>query len=192
MKKNTERLITNRLILRRFEKTDAVMMFNNWATDINTVKHLEWDMHANIDETNEYIEYVLEKYKKDYTFNWCIEERETGEVIGSISAFNIDLKNNICEVGYAIGSKWHGKGYGTETLTRVLQYLHEEVGFYKIICNCSSENLASKRIMEKSNMQLDGVLKRRLKSRFDELNDRADIYTFSYPKDNHYIENNSI
>lgn len=192
MNRNTKTLITDRLTLRKFKRSDATMMFNNWAIDVNTVKHLEWNVHASIDETKEYINHVLDKYRKDYTFNWCIEEKETKEVIGSISAFNIDLTNNICEVGYAIGSKWHGKGYGTETLTRVLQYLHEDVEFYKIVGNCSSENLASKRIMEKSNMQLDGVLKRRLKSRFDKLNDRADIYTFSYPKDNQYIENNSI
>ena len=183
MKKITEKIITDRLILRKFKKSDAQMMFKNWATDYNTVKYLEWEIHKDINETLEYIEYVLNKYKKEYSFTWCIEEKETKEVIGSISAFNIDLKNKTCEIGYAIGSKWHGKGYGTETLISVLKYLNEKAGFYKIVSNCSSENLASKRIMEKSGMQLDAILKNRLVSRFDKLNNRASIYTFSYPKE---------
>ena len=69
---------------------------------------------------------------------------------------------------------------GKSTLFELfIDYLKKE-GFYMILSNCSSENPASKRIMEKSNMTLDAVLKNRLTSRFDKNNDRADIYCFSY------------
>ena len=48
-----------------------------------------------------------------------------------------------------------------------------------MVCsNCSSENPASRRIMEKAGMNLDAILKNRLKARFNE--NRADIYCFSY------------
>ena len=175
----TVEINTKDLKLRKFVMEDAEMMYNNWATDNETVKHLEWDIHADLDETKAYVEHVLNKYKRDYSYVWCIEEKISNQVIGSISAFNIDLKNNTCEIGYAIGSKWHGLGYGTLVLTAVLNYLKEE-GFYMIFSNCSSENSASKRIMEKAGMTLDAVLKDRLKSRFDKENDRADICCFSY------------
>ena len=172
-----KRLETERLNLRKFVIDDAEMMYENWATDIETVKHLEWDIHSSLEETKEYLENVVSKYEKG-KLNWAIEEKDTKKVIGNISVFNVDLKNNTCEIGYAIGSNWHGKGYGTEVLKTVLNYLKNEKGFYMIISECSSENPASKRIMEKANMNLDAVLKNRLKGRFG--NDRADIYTFSY------------
>ena len=170
-------LETERLILRKFSIDDAKMMYENWATDIETVKHLEWDIHTNLEETKEYLQNVVSKYEKG-KLNWAIEEKETKQVIGNISVFNVDLVNNTCEVGYAIGSRWHGKGYGTETLKTILEYLKNEKGFYMVCSNCSSENPASRRIMEKANMNLDAILKNRLKARFN--GDRADIYCFSY------------
>ena len=175
----TKEINTKDLKLRKFVMEDAEMMYNNWATDKETVKHLEWEVHKDLNETTEYVAHILSKYERQNAYTWCIEEKKSNQAIGSISVFNIDYVNKTCEVGYAIGSKWHGLGYGTQMLTAVLDYLKAE-GFYMILSNCSSENPASKRIMEKSNMTLDAVLKNRLASRFDKNNDRADIYCFSY------------
>ena len=175
----TKEINTKDLKLRKFVMEDAEMMYNNWATDKETVKHLEWEVHKDLNETKEYVAHILSKYERQNAYTWCIEEKKSNQAIGSISVFNIDYVNKTCEVGYAIGSKWHGLGYGTQMLTAVLDYLKAE-GFYMILSNCSSENPASKRIMEKCNMTLDAVLKNRLTSRFDKNNDRADIYCFSY------------
>ena len=175
----TVEINTKDLKLRKFVMEDAEMMYNNWATDRETVKYLEWEIHKDLNETKEYVAHILNKYERKNAYTWCIEEKKSNQAIGSISVFNIDYVNKTCEIGYAIGSNWHGLGYGTQMLTAVLNYLKEE-GFYMIFSNCSSENPASKRIMEKAGMTLDAVLKERLKSRFDKNNDRADIYCFSY------------
>ena len=92
--------------------------------------------------------------------------------------YMIEAVKEVIRYLYSIESNLHGKGYGTETLKTILDYLKNEKGFYMVCSNCSSENPASRRIMEKTDMNLDAILKNRLKARFNE--NRADIYCFSY------------
>lgn len=49
-KDSTKTIQTNRLILRKFTITDADDMYNNWASDTECCKYLEWNVHKNIDE----------------------------------------------------------------------------------------------------------------------------------------------
>ena len=46
----TKEINTKDLKLRKFVMEDAEMMYNNWATDKETVKHLEWEVHKDLNE----------------------------------------------------------------------------------------------------------------------------------------------
>lgn len=63
--------------------------------------------------------------------------------------YMIEAIKEVIRYLYSIGSNWHGKGYGTETLKTILDYLKNEKGFYMVCSNCSSKNPASRRIMGK-------------------------------------------
>lgn len=56
------------------------------------------------------------------------------------------------EVGYAIDSRYHGRGYGTEALTGAIEFFLAR-GFREVVAGAFAENAASLRIMEKSGMQ---------------------------------------
>ena len=47
----TQRLETDRLVLRRFERADADAMYRNWASDPEVTKYLTWPAHENIGVT---------------------------------------------------------------------------------------------------------------------------------------------
>lgn len=49
----TQRLETDRLILRRYEIEDAAAMFENWASDPEVTKFLMWKTHSNQEESKE-------------------------------------------------------------------------------------------------------------------------------------------
>ena len=68
---NTKALETERLILRKFAINDAEPMFNNWATDSNTTKYLNWNPHENIEETKAFINTKLSKYE-DGLYSWVM------------------------------------------------------------------------------------------------------------------------
>ena len=41
-------LETKRLILRKFKRDDAVMVFNNWASDEEVTRYVAWPIHHHI------------------------------------------------------------------------------------------------------------------------------------------------
>ena len=47
----TKRLETDRLILRKFELSDAEPMYRNWASDPEVTNYLMWPPHKNIGTT---------------------------------------------------------------------------------------------------------------------------------------------
>ena len=73
-------------------------------------------------------------------------------VIGTIGAY--DYKDDQIEVGFSVVQRWQGRGYATEALTRVLEYLTENEGISCVTAWCAAENIGSKRVLEKSGMQL--------------------------------------
>lgn len=54
------------------------------------------------------------------------------------------------EVGYHIAKEYTGNGYATEALTAFLSYMKIKMQLDKIYGICVSENIASKRVLEKS------------------------------------------
>ena len=68
----TKEINTKDLKLRKFVMEDALMMYNNWATDKETVKHLEWEVHKDLNETKEYVAHILSKYERQNAFNFVV------------------------------------------------------------------------------------------------------------------------
>ena len=68
----TQTLETERLILRKFELSDAELVYKNWTSDPLVTKHLSWDVHKSLDDTIEYVNYKCELYNKEYCFDWIV------------------------------------------------------------------------------------------------------------------------
>ena len=50
-KAGTQRIETDRLILRRFRSEDAEDMYENWASDPEVTRFLTWPTHSSVDVT---------------------------------------------------------------------------------------------------------------------------------------------
>ena len=55
-------LHTPRLYLRRFEVSDAQMVFNNWSSDEEVAKFVAWAPHENVEMTQR----ILESWERAY------------------------------------------------------------------------------------------------------------------------------
>ena len=157
----TRKLTTNRLLLRKFVLNDTHQIFNNWGNDELTSRYLSWRTHSNEKETKKILEIWLNDYNKPDTYNWAVELKETGEIIGSIMVGRKQDKFQTCKIGYNYGSKYWGKGYATEALKEVCRYLLEEVGYRLVEAQYVSGNPASGKVMEKAGMKKDGILRQR-------------------------------
>lgn len=143
----TVTLETERLILRKFKMEDAEEVFKNWCSDDEVSKYVRWTTHKNIEDTKQYLQTVMDKYKKD-EYEWGITLKDTGELIGAMAAF-INPEDNRYELGYNISRKHWRKGYTTEALRRVMDYLINDVGLKKFRCEHVKQNPASGAVMQK-------------------------------------------
>ena len=157
----TKFIDTERLLLREFFLDDAPTMFNNYANDDEVTKYLTWPTHQSVAESESIIAEWLPEYEKEDCYNWAIELKETGEIIGGISAFDIDEKTEKLQIGYCIGRKWWNKGITTEALKAVMDFLFDEVGAKRLEARHDPRNIYSGKVMRKCGMKYEGTLRRR-------------------------------
>ncbi|HEX3023125.1 MAG TPA: GNAT family N-acetyltransferase [Lachnospiraceae bacterium] len=170
----TIRLETKRLILRRFQEEDIDQSFTNWTSDINSSKYFALYPHNEKRETEKMIRCWIQSYEMDTSYIWAIELKETGDVIGSISVDVTFASLETCEIAYIIGSSWWSKGYATEAMTTILNFLFTHEDFYLIEAKYNVTNTASGKLLRKLGMKQDGILRdRRMDKLTGERNDLA-------------------
>ena len=155
----TVRLETERLILRRFTVEDAGAMYRNWASDPAVTEFLTWPPHPSEDATRRLLECWVRDYAKPDHYQWAIELKSLGEVIGSLSIVRIDEDIDAMELGWCIGRRWWGQGIMPEAAAAMFRYLFEEVGVNRIAAKHAVDNPKSGRVMQKLGMTFEGVLR---------------------------------
>lgn len=146
--KGTIRLESERLVLRRLKTEHANEVFKNWTSDDEVSKYMTWSTHKNIEETISWLQEEEKKYKNNNYYTWGIELKEIGELIGFISALYRE-EDDRYEIGYGIGRKYWRKGYTTESLKMIMDYLINEVGIRKFKCVHAKLNPVSGVVMQK-------------------------------------------
>lgn len=176
----TVRLETDRLILRRLTKNDAYQAFKNWTNDPKTTRYLTWKPHVTVENTKSLFETWEKEYEEPYKYRWVVEIKELKEIIGTIDVVHKSIRECTAEIGYCYGSKYWGNGYGTEALTKVIDYLLNEVGFDLVEARHLITNPASGRVMEKSGMKYETTLRKRMIDNVT--NERVDLKVYSIMK----------
>lgn len=97
---------------------------------------------------HEWVNFIVEK--KDGT--------EIGEACHYISAPNFGWT----EIGYAIVPEERSKGYGTEAIQILVDYLFLSRDIVRIQAVIDSENLASRRALEKAGFKKEGTIRKAL------------------------------
>jgi len=156
-KTGTQTIETHRLILRQFRIEDAEDMFTTWASDPEVTLFLTWPAHTSADTTRMVLTDWISRYGDGSFFNWAIEWKETGRVIGNISVVRIEEAIEEAELGYCMGKAYWGRGITPEALRAVMDYLFDTVGISRIMAGHDVNNPKSGRVMEKAGMQKEGV-----------------------------------
>jgi len=81
------------------------------------------------------------------------------QLIGTIGLREIDQEHSQAELGFWIGTDWWANGYATEAAKRVIRYAFEDLGLNRIYAHHMVRNPASGRVLEKSGMQREGLLR---------------------------------
>lgn len=156
----TQRLETERLVLRRFTADDAPAMYRNWASDAEVTRFLTWPPHASVEVTQGVLASWVESYAKPDYYQWAIVLKQLGdEPIGSISAVGMNDSIDMVHIGYCIGRPWWHQGITSEALSRVIDFFFDEVGANRIESMHDPNNPHSGMVMAKCGMSFEGTMR---------------------------------
>ena len=158
-KAGTQRIETERLILRKFVAEDAEDMFANWASDPEVTRYLTWPTHSSVDVSRWVMNDWISKYDDGSYFNWGIELKTLGKVVGNISVVRLEEEIEAAELGYCLGRAYWGQEIMPEALKAVIAYLFDTVGLNRITAGHDLKNAKSGRVMEKAGMKTEGILR---------------------------------
>lgn len=158
-KTGTQKIETERLILRRFKLEDADDMYRNWASDPEVTRYLTWPVHANVEITRKLLSDWVGLYSDGGYFNWVMEYKKTGQAIGNISVVKLHETTEAADLGYCLSHSYWGQGLMSEALNAVLNYLFDVVGLNRVAACHDVNNPKSGRVMEKAGMRLEGTLR---------------------------------
>ena len=150
-----ETLETSRLQLRKMTISDSAEVFENWTSSEVVARYLTWAPHSSLEVTEEYLSFE-EKNRRE---GWGIVLKESNQLIGNIAVIDDKEKIKTKTMGYVLGEKFWNQGYMSEALTRVINFLFETTDVNRIEAEHDVNNPSSGRVMKKSGMTFEGVLR---------------------------------
>ena len=140
------RIETSRLIITEFDLSMAESVHKN-SLDEDNRRFVPDEVFETVEEAAETIEFLMGCYESGegpLVYPVLLNDDTN---IGYVQLVPIDEG---FEVGYHIAKAYTGNGYATEALTAFLSYMKVKMQLDKIYGICVSENIASKRVLEKS------------------------------------------
>jgi [ribosomal protein S5]-alanine N-acetyltransferase len=148
---------TDRLTLRAFEEYDFEPYFEQILGEREVTRWLGGDGQPRTRENAQLVFARLTDPNRDERDRfWVACERTSGELMGHAVLQRLD-KTDIIEVGYALGTRWWGKGFATEAARALVDYGFETVALNLIAGVARPENLASRRVLEKAGLLYYGM-----------------------------------
>lgn len=89
---------------------------------------------------------------------WAIVRRSDEALLGAIT-LGLTARHERGSLGYWLGVPYWNQGYTTEAARRVTAFAFLDFGCYRIEAGCFPRNVASARVMEKTGLRYEGVLR---------------------------------
>ncbi len=143
-----------------------------WMNNKKVIKFTEQRFVKNT--KRKIVKFVDEKKKSkiEYLFGiFCVEKKITH--IGNIKLGPINNIHKYAEISYIIGNlEFQNKGFATQAIRKILVIAKKKFKLKKIIASVYSSNIASRKVLEKNNFKLEGIVKKKFifnRKRLDQL-----------------------
>ncbi len=155
-----ETLDTPRLQLRVPRDGDGPAVFASVQGSLHEL--IPWMPSATKHYTPEDAEAWCRKSRADFhardQLQFMIFERSTQKHVGNIGAFKFSFEVPKCEIGYWLASSRTSRGYMTEAVRSLSDYLLVVHAFRRIEVRCDTENVRSAKVAERAGFTLEGTL----------------------------------
>jgi RimJ/RimL family protein N-acetyltransferase len=142
------KLETERLLIRPLTIADKNEIFE-YRRDKEINKYQGW-IPEKIEDVDEFIAKISEKINIPNTwFQFVIIEKETQKIVGDLGIHFFDAENKQIEIGCTLNKNFQNKGFATESLERVIDYLFRDLNKHRIITSIDPDNKKSIQLVER-------------------------------------------
>ncbi len=106
----------------------------------------------------------IDNPKKDYLFYtmWIIVEKQERAIIGGICFHGAPDENGKVEIGYGTDNGYRNKGFMTEAIAGLIQWIQKNRNVELITAETESSNIASVKVLEKNNFKRENIIDKSL------------------------------
>ena len=153
-------ITTPRLSLRWIGEDDVDALYEIFS-DPQVVRYWAFGPLANREAAAAMQREMAESNLTDISWRWGIALRDSNQLIGTATLFNLSLSNGRAEIGYAMGRAHWGKRYMNEALTALVIHAFETVQLRRLEADVDPRNTPSIRTLERLGFQREGFLRER-------------------------------
>lgn len=156
------RITTGRLLLRAVRMDDAPAIFK-YRKDALTNRYQGWIPR----ELNDVFDFIKSGISPriDISGTWfqlAIIKKENHELIGDIGIHFLGTDNHQAEIGFTLDWQEQGKGYATEAVRAVIDYLFNELNKRRIVASIDPRNEKSIALVERLGFRREAHFKESL------------------------------
>lgn len=143
-------LTTARLIIRRFQDSD-LESFLAYRNDPKVAKYQGWSLPYTRESAIAFVDEMtsIQLAAPGIRCQVSIELKSTGEMIGDIFFMVLQEDLPIARIGYSLAPAHWKRGYASEAVSRMLDYMFRELCLHRVAADCDPENIASFRLLER-------------------------------------------
>ena len=151
-----EVMALDRTRLRRPRLSDADAIFE-FGCDPEVARYADWPVCTTIDSVVEIIRLRREQWSAGIEFSWIITLPAEDQAIGSVSC---RVQQHAADFGYVLNRRYWRNGYATEVSRAVVEWVFSVPSILRLSATCDTENIASVRVLEKSGLSREGIMRR--------------------------------
>jgi RimJ/RimL family protein N-acetyltransferase len=144
-----EALVTVRLTIRRFEVTD-VPAFAAYRSVPAVARYQSWDIPFGEEQARRFVAALATSHPDtaDEWFQFAVTETTSGRLLGDVAAAP-ESDHRLARIGFTLAPEARGRGFATEAVTGLLDYLFHARGKHRVAADCDPRNLASVALLER-------------------------------------------
>jgi RimJ/RimL family protein N-acetyltransferase len=148
-----EALVTDRLTIRRFEAAD-VPAFAAYRSVPEVARYQGWDAPFGEEQARRFVAALATSHPDaaDEWFQFAVTESASGRLLGDVAAAP-ESDHRLARIGFTLAPEAQGRGFATEAVTALLDYLVHTRGKHRVTAECDARNLASVAVLERIGMR---------------------------------------
>ncbi|MGH8122399.1 MAG: GNAT family N-acetyltransferase [Rudaea sp.] len=150
--------------IRKYRSDDMLRLVVAVRESVRTVGRWQGWCHSAYAQSDgmAWIEHCISAWDTGQRYEFAIVDAANGGYLGGIGINQRNLENNFANVGYWVRESCHARGVATQATRLAIGFAFDVLGLTRIEIIAAVDNLASRRVAEKTGATLEGIARNRL------------------------------